>query len=132
LIKNLEFLYICTARGKKWIAAWEAAKHPWFNFTSGNGFYSTDKYWIEHLDIPFGYIKDYIKRIKKGDTIERPMAAIAAERERITEEYTDAIGSDEAKAAFQGKLGLARVVFRSHNVFLFQKNKKRTCSAQVF
>jgi pyruvate, water dikinase len=110
-----------TARGKKWIAAWEAAKYPWFNFTSGNGFYSTDKYWIEHLDIPFGYIKDYIRRIKNGDTIERPTAKIAAERERITEEYTESLPNDDAKAAFGGKLGLARVVFpyvENHNFYI--------------
>jgi pyruvate, water dikinase len=111
-----------TARGKKWIAAWEAAKYPWFNFTSGNGFYSTDKYWIEHLDIPFGYIKEYIKRLKKGDTIERPTAAIAAERERITAEYRESLdGNAEAQAAFDGKLGLARVVFpyvENHNFYI--------------
>jgi pyruvate, water dikinase len=110
-----------TARGKKWLAAWEAAKYPWFNFTSGNGFYSTDKYWIENLEIPYGYIKDYIIRIKKGDTIERPTAAIAAERERITAEYLDSLDNDDAKAAFQGKLGLARVVFpyvENHNFYI--------------
>jgi pyruvate, water dikinase len=110
-----------TSRGKKWIAAWEAAKYPWFNFTSGNGFYSTDKYWIENLDIPYGYIKDYIIRIKKGDTIERPTAAIAAERERITAEYLESLDNDDAKAAFQGKLGLARVVFpyvENHNFYI--------------
>jgi pyruvate, water dikinase len=110
-----------TARGKKWIAAWEAAKYPWFNFTSGNGFYSTDKYWIEHLDIPFGYIKDYIRRIKNGDTIERPTAKIAAERERITAEYTESLPNDDARAAFGGKLGLARVVFpyvENHNFYI--------------
>ncbi len=110
-----------TDRGKKWIAAWEAAKNPWFNFTSGNGFYSTDKYWIEHLEIPFGYIKDYIVRLKNGETIDRPTEAIAAERERITEEYRDSIDSEEAKAAFDGKLGLARVVFpyvENHNFYI--------------
>ncbi|MCB1350274.1 MAG: hypothetical protein KDK11_17185, partial [Maritimibacter sp.] len=58
--------------GAKWIAAWDAAKDPWFNFTSGNGFYSTDKYWIDHLDIPLGYLRDYIPRAKAGETIERP------------------------------------------------------------
>jgi pyruvate, water dikinase len=110
-----------TARGRKWIKAWEAAKNPWFNFTSGGGFYSSDKYWIEHPEIPFGYIKDYIKRLKKGDTIERPTAKIAAERERITEEYAEFLPNDEAKAAFNGKLGLARVVFpyvENHNFYI--------------
>lgn len=110
-----------TARGKKWIAAWEEAKYPWFNFTSGNGFYSTDKYWIEHLEIPFGYIKDYIIRLKKGENVDRPTEAIAAERDRITAEYLESIDSDEAKAAFNGKLGLARVVFpyvENHNFYI--------------
>jgi pyruvate, water dikinase len=110
-----------TSRGKKWMAAWEAAKYPWFNFTSGNGFYSTDKYWIEHLEIPFGYIKEYIRRIKKGDTIERPTAAIAAERDRITAEYRESLDNAEAQGAFDGKLGLARVVFpyvENHNFYI--------------
>jgi pyruvate,water dikinase len=110
-----------TSRGQKWIAAWEAAKNPWFNFTSGNGFYSTDKYWIDHLEIPFGYIKDYIGRLKKGDTIERPTEKIAAERERITAEYRESLPNEEAQAAFDGKLGLARVVFpyvENHNFYI--------------
>ena len=46
--------------GAQWLEAWKAAQDPWFNFTSGNGFYSTDKYWIDHLDIPLGYMRDYI------------------------------------------------------------------------
>lgn len=106
--------------GKKWLAAWEAAKDPWFNFTSGNGFYSTDKYWIEHLDIPFGYMRDYIERAKAGETIERPTARLIAERDRITSEYAEMM-DEQARAAFQGKLGLARVVYpyvENHNFYI--------------
>ena len=47
-------------KGRQWLDAWTAAQNPWFNFTSGNGFYSSDKYWIEHLDIPLGYLRNYI------------------------------------------------------------------------
>ena len=100
-----------SAEGKEWIAAWEEAKYPWFNFTVGNGFYSTDKYWIEHLEIPFGYIQSYVERVLKGETIERPTEKIAAERERITEEYRDSLPDEDAQNAFDQKLGLARVVF---------------------
>lgn len=110
-----------TEAGKKWIAQWEGAKYPWFNFTTGNGFYSTDKYWIDHLEIPFGYIQDYTKRLLNGETIDRPTEAIAAERDRITEEYRDSITGEEAQAAFDGKLGLARVVFpyvENHNFYI--------------
>jgi pyruvate,water dikinase len=107
-------------KGREWISVWDAAKHPWFNFTSGNGFYSDDKYWIEHLDIPLGYIRDYVGRLQAGDTIDRPTAKIAAERDRITEEYRELIDED-ARDAFDAKLGLARIVFpyvENHNFYI--------------
>ena len=109
-----------TAEGKAWIAQWEAAKDPWFNFTSGNGFYSTDKYWIDHLDIPFGYLRDYIERLQDGEEIMRPTAKLLAERDRITAEYREMM-DDEAQAVFDGKLGLARTVFpyvEDHNFYI--------------
>jgi pyruvate,water dikinase len=107
-------------KGEQWLAAWEEAKDPWFNFTSGNGFYSTDKYWIEHLDIPFGYLRDYVLRVEAGESIERPTAALQAERDRITEEYEQLMDPD-AREAFQGKLGLARAVYpyvEDHNFYI--------------
>ncbi|MBB3933025.1 pyruvate,water dikinase [Kaistia hirudinis] len=106
--------------GDVWLKAWKDAQDPWFNFTSGNGFYSDDKYWIEHLDLPLGYIRDYIVRVKRGETIERPTAKIAAERDRITAEYAELL-DDDARAAFEGKLGLARTVFpyvENHNFYI--------------
>ncbi|MCB1382838.1 MAG: hypothetical protein KDJ73_07890 [Notoacmeibacter sp.] len=106
--------------GAKWVAAWEKAKDPWFNFTSGNGFYSTDKYWIDHPDIPMGYLRDYIERLEAGETIERPTEKLLAERDRITAEYRELM-DEEAQAVFDGKLGLSRVVFpyvEDHNFYI--------------
>jgi pyruvate, water dikinase len=60
--------------GRSWLAAWEAAQQPWFNFTSGNGFYASDKYWIEHPEIPLGYVRGYVVRLERGDTIDRDVA----------------------------------------------------------
>ena len=108
------------ADGATWLAAWKAAQDPWFNFTSGNGFYSTDKYWIEHLDIPMGYLRDYIVRAEAGEVIERPTAKLLAERDRITAEYAEMMDA-EARAVFEGKLGLARTVFpyvENHNFYI--------------
>jgi len=107
-------------KGAKWLATWEAAKQPWFNFTTGSGFYSSDKYWIDHLEIPFGYIRDYIKRARKGEKIERPTEALIAERERISAEYAELL-SGEVRQTFEGKLGLARLVFpyvENHNFYI--------------
>jgi pyruvate,water dikinase len=106
--------------GRSWLVAWEAAQQPWFNFTSGNGFYASDKYWIEHLEIPLGYVRDYVVRLQRGDTIDRDVATVRAERDRITQEYAELL-DDEARAAFEGKLGLARQVYpyvENHNFYI--------------
>jgi len=107
-------------RGAEWIAAWEDAQDPWFNYTSGNGFYGEDKYWRDHLDIPWGYLRDYVARVAAGETLGRPKEELIAERDRIAEEYAAAL-DDEARATFQGKLGLARTVYpyvEDHNFYI--------------
>jgi pyruvate, water dikinase len=107
--------------GPTWVDAWEQAKHPWFNYSSGTGFYSVDKVWLDHLEIPMGYLRDYIARVEAGQEIARPTARIAAERDRITDEYAELLPDDAAREAFHGKLGLARVVFpyvENHNFYI--------------
>ncbi len=107
--------------GAEWTAAWDVAKDPWFNFTSGNGFYHFDKIWVENPDIPYTFIKDYIARIEAGEDISRPIEAIREERDRVVSEYRELLGSDEDREAFDGKLGLARVVFpyvENHNFYI--------------
>jgi pyruvate,water dikinase len=108
-------------RGGEWIAAWEAAKDPWFNFSSGNGMYSTDRVWLDHLEIPLGFIRDYVGRLQAGEEIERPTEQIRAERDRITAEYRELLPDDEARAVFDEKLGLSRLVFpyvEDHNFYI--------------
>lgn len=107
--------------GAQWQAAWDAAKDPWFNFTSGNGFYHFDKIWLEYPEIPHAFIRDYITKIEAGVDITRPIEAIRAERDRVVEEYRELLASDEDREAFDGKLGLARVVFpyvENHNFYI--------------
>ena len=107
--------------GREWVAAWETAKDPWFNFSAGSGFYHSDKVWMEHLDIPMGFIRSYVEKVRRGEPLERPMAAVAAERDRIVGEYSELITSDEDRATFEGKLGLARTVFpyvENHNFYV--------------
>lgn len=99
------------ANGAEWIAAWEAAHDPWFNISDGNGMYASDRWWRDHPDIPLGYIADYIKRLDAGESIDRPMEALHAERDRIVDEYAAAIDDEEVREAFFGKLGLAKIVF---------------------
>lgn len=107
--------------GQQWLERFESVKHPWFNFSSGSGFYHTDRIWIEHLSIPFGFIGNYVAKLNAGENIDRPIEQIRAERDRIVAEYSELLGSDDDRAAFEGKLGLARTVFpyvENHNFYV--------------
>jgi pyruvate,water dikinase len=107
--------------GATWLAKWDAVKEPWFNFSSGSGFYHTDRIWIEHLEIPFGFIRNYIDKIRDGVDLKRPTEAIRAERDRIIGEYRELLASEQDREAFDQKLGLAGVVFpyvENHNFYV--------------
>ena len=107
--------------GRRWQAMWDEAADPWFNFSSGSGFYHSDRIWIEHPNIPYGYIANYIDKLEAGVDMSRPTAALQVERDRVVTEYTDLLASDEDRETFAGKLGLARVVFpyvENHNFYV--------------
>ncbi|WP_067137056.1 PEP-utilizing enzyme [Microtetraspora malaysiensis] len=106
--------------GRQWLDAYRAAQDPWFNFTVGNGFYGHDKYWIEHQEIPLGYIKDYIRRVDEGQQILRPIAELVAERDRIVAEYRSLLDGENL-AAFDVKHGLAVTAYpyvENHNFYI--------------
>ncbi len=106
--------------GPEWLSAWTEAQDPWFNFTVGNGFYGHDKYWIEHLEIPLGYVKDYIRRVDEGHQILRPVDELVAERDRVVSEYRDLVPA-ELVADFDAKVGLAATAYpyvENHNFYI--------------
>jgi pyruvate,water dikinase len=108
------------ASGTRWLEAWDKAQDPWFNFTSGNGFYASDQYWLEHPELPLGYIRDYVVRLQRGELIDRPVAELVVERDRISGEYADLLGTQD-RETFEGKLRLARQVYpyvENHNFYI--------------
>ncbi|WP_370325638.1 PEP-utilizing enzyme [Euzebya sp.] len=110
-----------TDAGREWLAAWDAVEDPWFNFSSGTGFYFSDKTWIQDRSVPYGFIWDYITKLRAGEDISRPTEAIRAERDRIVAEYRELLDAEEDRQAFDGKLGLARTVFpyvENHNFYI--------------
>ena len=107
--------------GTAFMEHWDSVKDPWFNFSAGTGWYHTDKIWIEHPEIPLEFIAGYVSNLKAGEDIARPTDEIRKERDRIVDEYTQLLASDEDREAFGGKLGLARVVFpyvENHNFYV--------------
>ncbi len=107
--------------GRAWIAQWQESAEPWFNFSTGSGFYHADKIWIESVEVPIGYIADYIVKVKEGMDLDRPVAALHAERDRVVSEYRELLDTDEDRETFDGKLGLSRTVFpyvENHNFYV--------------
>lgn len=108
------------AGGERWMAQWEQAQDPWFNFTIGNGFYAHDKYWNVNQEIPLGFIADYIRRARGGAQILRPTEKLIAEKERIVEEYRELL-DPEVAAVFDAKRTLAATAYpyvENHNFYI--------------
>jgi pyruvate, water dikinase len=97
--------------GGRWLAALDAARNPWFNVSTGDGFYHHHRSWDEDLTVPFAALPRYVRRIRAGESLERPTEALKAERERIAAEYRELLGGEAERMAFDQMLGLCRTVF---------------------
>jgi pyruvate,water dikinase len=97
--------------GKRWLAAFEAAHTPWFNVSTGDGFYHHHRSWADDLTVPFAALPRYVAQVRSGTLAARPTDLLRAERERIAVEYRALLGSQEEQAAFDQMLGLCRRVF---------------------
>ncbi len=107
--------------GESWLESFHETADPWFNFSTGSGFYHSDPVWRERISIPFAFIRDYIDRLRRGEELARPVDAIRAERDRIVGEYASLLPNDAYREAFHARLALARVVFpyvENHNFYV--------------
>ncbi|MPZ83090.1 MAG: hypothetical protein GEV28_22940 [Actinophytocola sp.] len=109
-----------TAKGRRWLRAYEKAKDPWFNYFAEYGFTHDQDTWLGNPGIPLTGIARYITRLRAGEEIARPVARLRAERDEIVAEYRGLLTEDEA-AQFDELLGLARRVFpyiEEHNIYV--------------
>ncbi|MCB1661366.1 MAG: PEP-utilizing enzyme, mobile region [Pseudomonadales bacterium] len=100
-----------TAPGREWLIAFEEARYPWFNVSTGTGWYHHDKSWNDDLNIPLSSITMYADKAEKGECLDRPTKAIQEERDQITAEYRALIATDQDRAAFDQLLQTAKTVF---------------------
>jgi pyruvate,water dikinase len=107
--------------GEKWMAALDEARDPWFNITTGDGFYHYHRAWNDDLTVPFAALISHVGRIRNGENLDRPTDDLQAERQRISDEYRELLGSDEEKQAYDQMLGLC------HKVFPYVENHKFFC-----
>ena len=108
-------------RGGEWLSALEAAKEPWFWYSTGAGYTHTDRAWADDLRLPFNSMRGYIEKLQAGEPVERPLERILSERERMTAEYGELLPTEDDRTAFEELVQLARTVYpyvENHNFYV--------------
>jgi len=108
-----------TEAGKQWLEQWEKAKDPWFYVSCGSGWLHYEGSWLTDPDIPLSYIKGYIERLEKGETIERSLDEIDKQRDQIVAEYRGLIKTDEDRKSFDDAYNTIRTIYRYAEDHLF-------------
>jgi pyruvate,water dikinase len=97
--------------GQRWLAELDRSREPWFNMSTGDGFYHHHLSWNDDLSVPFAALPRYVEQLRRGESLERPTERLKAERGRIIAEYRELLQSDDERQAFDQMLGLCHVVF---------------------
>ncbi len=97
--------------GARWLGALEKSREPWFNVSTGDGFYHHHRSWNDDMAIPMSALPRYIAELRAGRSLDRPTEKLHAERDRITAEYRALLANDADRATFDQLLGLAHLVF---------------------
>jgi len=117
----LESLKDLGAQGQKWLDELETSRNPWFNVNVGDGFYHYHRSWNDDLSLPFSALPSYIRQVKAGDSLERPVNQLLEERVQLIADYRELLGTDQDRAAFDQMIALA------HRVFPYVEGHKFYC-----
>ena len=107
--------------GREWLAELETSRDPWFNINVGDGFYHYHRSWNDDLSMPFAGLPDYMRRVQAGESLERPVEKLQAERRQLIEDYRELLATDEERAAYDQMIALA------HRVFPYVEGHKFYC-----
>ncbi|MGH9523925.1 MAG: PEP-utilizing enzyme [Terriglobales bacterium] len=107
--------------GRSWLDELEISRDPWFNVNVGDGFYHYHRAWNDDLSMPFACLPEYIKRVRSGESLQRPIEKLQAERRELIEGYRELLNTDEDRAAYDQMIALA------HRVFPYVEGHKFYC-----
>jgi pyruvate,water dikinase len=107
--------------GRQWLTELETSRHPWFNINVGDGFYHYHRSWNDDLSMPFAGLPGYIARVQAGESLERPVEQLRAERTQLIADYRELLASQEERDAYDQMINLA------HRVFPYVEGHKFYC-----
>jgi pyruvate,water dikinase len=106
--------------GREWLRAFNAARDPWFDYSTEYGFYHDQETWNTDLNVPIRSIARYIEQIAAGHSIDRNVDTLVAERDSFVDEYRQLLEPSE-QSQFDDLLALSRTVFpfiEEHNIYV--------------
>ena len=84
---------------REWLdGARRPSRDPWFNINVGDGFYHYHRSWNDDLSMPFAALPGYIRRVQAGESLERPVEKLQAERRQLIADYRELLRTDEERA----------------------------------
>ncbi|MCW2510115.1 MAG: PEP-utilizing protein mobile subunit [Modestobacter sp.] len=98
-------------RGQEWLKDYEDTKEQWFWFSTGHGVSHQHPAWMEDLTFPFSAMQGYVQSLLRNESIDRPLAAVRAERDEITSGYRELLPGPAEQASFDELVELARTVY---------------------
>src|SRR4029079_17413293 len=96
--------------GRQWLGERETSRHPCFNITVGDGFYHYHRSWNDDLSMPFAGLPGYIRRVQAGESLERPVQRLQAERRQLIADYRELLATDDERGAYDQMITLAHRV----------------------
>jgi pyruvate,water dikinase len=106
---------------QEWLRELAVSRDPWFNINVGDGFYHYHRSWNDDLSLPFAGLPDYIRRVTAGESLERPVERLQAERRQLIDDYRELLATDDERAAYDQMIELA------HRVFPYVEGHKFYC-----
>ena len=107
--------------GREWLNELETSRNPWFNINVGDGFYHYHRSWNDDLSMPFAGLPEYMRRVRAGESLERPLQKLQTERRQLIEDYRTLLSTDDERAAYDQIIALA------HRVFPYVEGHKFYC-----
>jgi len=97
--------------GRAWLQEWNQRGDPWFWINAGDGLQHQFRAWRDDPSPIFAVLIEYVRRVRRGESIERDTSSLREERERITAEYRALLPTDTDRQAFDQLLALVRQVY---------------------
>ena len=107
--------------GQQWLKRFDEVKYPYFLAPERQGLSVDERSWIDDPVTLFDNITNFIRKLERGESIERDVEGLLRERDKLTEKCRAMITNEEDKQVFEKLLSDTRKVApfsENHNFYI--------------